>query len=153
MEKSFRILKKVLIFFSNSGGINLKDQKIIFYLICHYKPKRILEIGTHLGHSLNVISNSLKVSSLNRSSIDTIDIYNVNQHNKFVKFYKPLSPANLLKNNKYLHNVRFHSKGSDYFLKIIKKFNFIFIDGNHTIDQTIKDISNSLKILDKNGII
>ena len=152
--KKFVNSQKSINFFSNSGGINLKDQKIIFYLICHYKPKRILEIGTHLGHSLNVISNSLKVSSLNRSSIDTIDIYNVNQHNKFVKFYKPLSPANLLKNNKYLHNVRFHSKGSDYFFKNNKKkFNFIFIDGNHTIDQTIKDISNSLKILDKNGII
>ena len=33
------------------------------------------------------------------------------------------------------------------------KFDLIFLDGLHTYEQTIKDINNSLKILNKDGLI
>jgi hypothetical protein len=43
---------------------------------------------------------------------------------------------------------------SDVFFKNnIKKFDLIFLDGLHTYEQTIKDIDNSLKILNERGVI
>ena len=32
-------------------------------------------------------------------------------------------------------------------------FDIIFLDGLHTYEQTIKDINNSLKYLNKNGVV
>ena len=43
---------------------------------------------------------------------------------------------------------------SDDFFKINKRtFDFIFLDGLHTYEQTIKDINNSLNIINNNGVI
>jgi hypothetical protein len=47
-----------------------------------------------------------------------------------------------------------HRMTSDNFFKSnIKKFDFIYIDGLHTYEQTIKDIKNSLVCLNKDGVI
>lgn len=40
-----------------------------------------------------------------------------------------------------------------FFSKNNKKFDIVFIDGLHHYEQVIKDINNSLKILNKNGIV
>ena len=42
---------------------------------------------------------------------------------------------------------------NDFFKNNIKKFDLIFLDGLHTYEQTIKDIDNSLKILNERGVI
>ncbi len=42
---------------------------------------------------------------------------------------------------------------NDFFKNNIKKFDLIFLDGLHTYEQTIKDIDNSLKILNDRGVI
>ena len=41
----------------------------------------------------------------------------------------------------------------NFFIKNNKNFDLIFLDGLHTYEQTIKDIDNSLKILNKDGVI
>ena len=41
----------------------------------------------------------------------------------------------------------------EFFHQNRKKFDIIFIDGLHTYEQTIKDIDNSLKFLNSNGVI
>ena len=41
----------------------------------------------------------------------------------------------------------------EFFKKNQIKFDIIFLDGMHTYEQTIKDIDNSIKFLNKNGII
>ena len=42
---------------------------------------------------------------------------------------------------------------NDFLKNNIKKFDLIFLDGLHTYEQTIKDIDNSLKILNERGVI
>ncbi len=42
---------------------------------------------------------------------------------------------------------------NNFFIKNNKNFDLIFLDGLHTYEQTIKDINNSLKILNKDGVI
>ena len=41
----------------------------------------------------------------------------------------------------------------EFFKKNQIRFDIIFLDGMHTYEQTIKDIDNSIKFLNKNGII
>jgi len=41
----------------------------------------------------------------------------------------------------------------EYFEKYDDKFDIIFIDGLHTYEQVIKDINNSVKVLNDNGVI
>ena len=41
----------------------------------------------------------------------------------------------------------------DFFKQNKKKFDLIFIDGLHIYEQVLKDIENSLKILNENGVI
>ena len=44
-------------------------------------------------------------------------------------------------------------KSDDFFKNNKSKFNIIFIDGLHHYNQLRRDIINSIKVLDKNGII
>jgi hypothetical protein len=41
----------------------------------------------------------------------------------------------------------------EFFFKNKKNFDIVFLDGLHTYEQTIKDINNSLKVLNNKGVI
>ena len=43
-----------------TGGVNIGDRKAIFFLIRNFKPKSVLEIGTHIGASTVNIAAALK---------------------------------------------------------------------------------------------
>ncbi|MDB2354074.1 class I SAM-dependent methyltransferase [Candidatus Pelagibacter bacterium] len=47
----------------------------------------------------------------------------------------------------------FRGTSDEFFLKNTLKFDCIFIDGLHVYEQAIKDILNSIKFLNKNGVI
>ena len=47
----------------------------------------------------------------------------------------------------------FRGTSDDFFIKNSDKFDCIFIDGLHIYDQVKKDILNSIKVLNENGII
>ena len=47
----------------------------------------------------------------------------------------------------------FRGTSDEFFLKNTFKFDCIFIDGLHVYEQAIKDILNSIKFLNKNGVI
>ncbi len=150
----FKKKQKKIYFASNSGGVNIKDQKLFFFLISFYKPKKILEIGTHLGHSLNSMACAKNYNNLKNTSIHTVDIYDVNKINRYVNDSKVYSPKKILSENKVYNKIKFIKSGSDNFFNKNKiNYDLIFIDGNHTINQVLKDTINSLNCLNKNGII
>ena len=47
----------------------------------------------------------------------------------------------------------FRGTSDDFFIKNSDKFDCIFIDGLHIYDQVKKDILNSIKVLNENGIL
>ncbi len=150
----FKKKQKKIYFASNAGGVNIKDQKLFFFLISFYKPKKILEIGTHLGHSLNSMACAKSYNNLKNTSIDTVDIYDVNKINRYVNNNKIFSPKKILIKNKVFNKIKFIKSGSDNFFNKNKiNYDLIFVDGNHTINQVLKDIINSLNCLNENGII
>ena len=54
---------------------------------------------------------------------------------------------------KQYEHLTYEMSSDDYFAKFKDKFDIIFVDGLHTEDQTIKDITNALNVLNENGTI
>ncbi|MEP6615519.1 MAG: hypothetical protein ABJA57_03020 [Ginsengibacter sp.] len=63
-----------------SGGVNRGDQRAIFYLVSHFKPANILEIGTHIGCSTLNIGMACEHNA--DAAITTVDINDVNNESK-----------------------------------------------------------------------
>lgn len=142
----------------NTGGVNTGDQRAISYLIWHFKPKNILEIGTHIGCSTVHLSVAQRELFLDDASagIITVDIRDVNNEAQkpWVKFKSPMSPKSLLKKVKYDNKVSFCVKPSVEYLSECKdKFDFIFLDGGHSAELVYKELPLASKLLNKNGLI
>lgn len=101
-----------------------KKAQILFKLINFYDSKSILEIGTSLGLTTAYLSNANK-----NSSVTTIE-GDPNLYLLAKKNFQKLS----------LKNITIHNGDFDILLpKIFKnKFDFIFFDGNHSKEATLK---------------
>ena len=103
--------------------------------------KRYLEIGVFKGFSFLNINCKNKIGvdpKIVISTKDYIKKYLTNFSNFNNKFYE-------------LESDEFFNKKS----KFIKSFSpeVVFIDGLHTFEQSLKDVINTLNIIDKNGYI
>lgn len=114
----------------------------------------ILEIGTHDGTFTNFISkiySNCQITTIDLDEGDKIFIntYNRDDKKKLNQFLK------LRKNNLNRYNINFIKLNSinieKYFHK--KKFDLIWVDGDHLNPQVTIDIVNSLALLTNKGII
>ncbi|MBP9758814.1 class I SAM-dependent methyltransferase [Candidatus Dojkabacteria bacterium] len=107
------------------------------------QPKIILEIGTHLGYSTLYMLRALRDE--NSTVIHTIDITK--------KFAKILNKLDIKQRKKII----FHNAYSKIVLNELAgkrvKADLIFIDGNHEFLSVLEDLSNSLSIIQNQGII
>lgn len=98
---------------------------IINFLIYKNDFKNYLEIGVSTGENIN------HVIAENKDGVDPgLGIYS--------------NLSNL---------VNFKMTSDEFFARNQKQYDFIFIDGLHETEQVDKDISNSLKFLNKDGMI
>ena len=139
-----------------SGGVNPGDRKAIYFLIKFFKPKKILEFGTHLGSSSSSIALAMKDNYKEDQFFLTVDIKDVN--NPLEKHWiKYKSKNSALENIKILgleNYVKFFVCDSITFLKNqTQKFDFIFLDGSHRARDVYNEIHLSLNLFNKNGII
>ena len=139
-----------------TGGINNGDQKAIFFLIKYFKPKRILEIGTHIGASTFFIASAMKSNNLEDAVISTVDIKDTNDdlEKPWLKYKSKNSPLQNVKSIGMEKKVNFFVSDSISFLKKQEqKYDFIFLDGSHKAKDVYNEINLSLKLLNKNGTI
>lgn len=115
---------------------------LIQYLINKYKYTRYLEIGTERGISFFPIRCKHKIAVDPKFKIvweDKLKWYFKNTFNFRNKYFELTSDDFFLR--------------KESFLKKKWKPEIIFIDGLHTFSATLKDVLNSLKFLQKDGII
>jgi predicted O-methyltransferase YrrM len=136
------------------GGVNKGDQQAIFYLINHFKPNNVLEIGTHIGCSTAHIALALKQNPA--AHLTTVDIIDVNDSAKkhWVHYNSKHSPLELMAMIGTESKVSFVADDSIKFLKNCKqKFDFIFLDGSHKAKMVFQEVPLALRLLNENGII
>ena len=138
-----------------TGGMGPTDRKVIYKLIKAIKPKKVLEIGTHIGSSTVIIAKALYEENEN-NLLKTVDFRDVNDdlNKPWLKFKSKNSPLNNLKFLNVQNIVEFKTEDSLEFLKKeTDKYNLIFLDGSHRSDHVYKEVALALKLLAPNSLI
>ena len=112
--------------------------QLIFRMINYFRPKKILEIGTSLG-------------------LTTAYIANANRQSKITTVEGDQSIAKIAKSNfkkLKINNIKIINNEFDKVLPELFKenFNFVFFDGNHSKEATLRYFNWSLKHKDHNSI-
>ena len=119
---------------------------------------RILEVGTARGFSSIVMSKAISDSN-KKGNIITIDIIPNKKKiywNTIDDLKGPQTRENLLKNyKKYTKIIKFLTGNSLHIIKKIKfkRFNFIFLDGNHDFYNVKKEYDLVKKLQKKSDIL
>ena len=114
----------------------------------------ILEIGTHNGSFTNFVSKVYSNCLITTIDLDENDNIFINSYNRGDK--KKLNQfLELRKNNLNRDNISFVKLNSINIKKYFhnKKFDLIWVDGDHLNPQVTIDIVNSLSLLKNKGII
>lgn len=114
-----------------SGGINPGDRRAIFYIVSHFRPKSILEIGTHIGASTISMAMAQRVAlysdGLSSANLTTVDITDVNStvEKPWMKAGAQVSPAQAVDHVGCSESVQFVTDKSTLFLDTCnEKFDF-----------------------------
>lgn len=142
-----------------TGGVNPGDRKALYYLLCHFKPKSILEVGTHIGAStLHIASALYKTQVKQGQHVDftTVDIRDVNctKEKPWLNYGTKFSPLEMIAKFGYDQFTTFKAGMSLDLIKTTSEtFDFIFLDGDHSGGTVYQEIPAALNILNKNGVI
>ena len=139
-----------------AGGVNNGDQRALYYLVRKLQPISILEIGTHIGSSTVALAMAALKNRQEgiKTKIISTDIIDVNDEDKkhWAIYGSPQSPAKLINSIGCNGIVTFEIGTSIEKLKLSRKFNMIFLDGDHSARTLYEEIPLALDSLD-DGII
>ncbi len=135
------------------GGVNPGDRRALYHLTAHFKPKRVLEIGTHVGASTIYIASALR-RFVDGGQLTTADIADVNAPGAAWKFLgMSASPAQYVANLGLEGITTFVTKPAAEMLRTRDRYDLIFLDGDHSSLAVYREISAALGILNPAGLI
>ena len=134
------------IYYLNSN-ISINEGIFLYNLINKYNPKKILEIGFACG-----ISSAFILTSMNKNSIlKSVDPFQKIYWDGFgLNVVKEILKEKKLKSN---NHEWISNYSHTYFKNNKEKFDFCFIDGDHSYKGTMIDLIGCNKILELNGIL
>lgn len=142
------------------AGANLGDRRALFHLVHHFRPRRVLEIGTCNGSSTAFMAGALAAVDADGEAgptrLVTVDITDVNDPptGYWKRAGLPWSPREILAQLGLDPLVRFESEGSDALLREIEEtFDFVFIDGDHSAPGVYRDAAGVLRHLSDGAIV
>lgn len=146
---------------NGTGGVNPGDRRAIYHLISWFHPKSILEIGTHVGASTVYIASALSAGNgasgaKTSPRLVSVDITDVNDpvSRPWSKYGATHAPAQMIKEVNCDQLVSFvKSPSLDYLSDCRDKYDFIFLDGDHTAKNVYREIPAALRLLNKEGVI
>ena len=142
-----------------AGGVNVGDRRAIYYLLRYFRPKSVLEIGTHVGASTTYAIAALKRNRLIEADIVklvTVDISDVNDPTTrpWIQWGSQYSARDMAQRLGAANWVTFVTRSSlDYFLTSTARYDFIFLDGDHSAKAVYREIPSALDHLNSNGVI
>ena len=131
------------------------EHLVIFSAISNssYKPKRILEIGTYDGKTAAILSYLFpdsEIITIDLKDNDPIFKSTYNRSSILKEFIKTRNDN--LKKNKNIKFIQCNSLNLTQ-KNIFKMQDLIWVDGDHTYPTAAIDITNSIRLLNKNGIL
>jgi len=136
------------------GGINHGDRRAVYYFTSKLSPSSVLEIGTHIGASTLSVASALSMSATKK--LVSVDISDVNSpvSKPWLRHGARLSPAEMVNEMGYEPFVEFVIDDSlSYFAKCSRRFDFIFLDGDHAAATVYQEIPAALSLLNEGGVI
>jgi predicted O-methyltransferase YrrM len=134
-----------------SGGVNPGDRRAIYYLASHFKPRSVLEIGTHIGASTIYLASGLRHFG---GHLTTVDIVDVNAPDgPWKRLALARSPSDTLSRLGLGETVTFQARAATEALGGSKRYDLIFLDGDHSALAVYREISAALKLLNDGGLI
>ena len=140
----------------DSGAVNPGDRRALFTLTLALRPKRILEIGTHLGASTLAFAAALEELD-EGGMMTTVDVVDVNDEDleHWRQFGAPFSPAGALKRSGLTRRVRFVQETALEFLTRTSEdsYDLILLDGDHGATAVYREIPAALRVLCHGGTV
>lgn len=137
------------------GGVNPGDRRALYYLITALAPLRVLEVGTHIGASTLYIAAAL--ARVNQAArVTTVDILDVNDNatgpwRQLGLSRSPADFASCLGLKAYIEFCAGHSVS--FMAATAKRFDLIFLDGDHRSTAVYSEMSGALPLLVNGGVI
>lgn len=136
------------------GGVNPGDRRALYYLIKGLKLQNLLEVGTHIGASTIYMAHAQKEAGEDRR-FTTVDILDVNSdRGAWRGVGLQACPRDLIAQSGCGDYVEFRNSPATEFMKSTdRRYDFIFLDGDHSAKAVYEELSVSLSILKPNGVI
>jgi predicted O-methyltransferase YrrM len=140
------------VIFGNDKRLN-QHYVLLFLLSAKLQPKSILEIGIYKGYSVHAMlyGISLKENGLNNVFYTGVD--NLSYINNALTFTREKVSKFLQLDSNTLFLISSSKTALPYLIDSGKKYDLIFIDGDHTYNGASYDWLSSEKLLDNNGVI
>jgi predicted O-methyltransferase YrrM len=122
-SRVFKSNKRKIAAIAKNSGISSKRQKLLYRLVCYFKPERILELGTSLG--LATAALSLGNTSARVQTVEGCPNTAAKAQTHFDGFN--------------LKNIQLQTKLFDEFLSenSAETYDLCYIDGNHNKEKTL----------------
>jgi predicted O-methyltransferase YrrM len=150
--------KEILSYYWDSDmllGVNPGDRQAIYFIIMAIKPRRVLEIGTHIGASTMHIATALRRIG-DGGALTTVDIDDVNESDRapWREAGMSRSPAKVAEELSVGDIVQFvTSPARDFLDRARARFDLIFLDGSHASSDVYREVCAALRVLNPNGVI
>jgi len=127
----------------------------LFQFLDNKKDNNILEIGCFEGlSSVFFADNFIDNSNSSLTCVDPFFNTNHNDHSVFLQNGEEMNFDYNISTCKNTDKIIIHKITSDSFFENNNKtYNFIYIDGCHEPDFIKRDMENSFRVLEKNGIM
>ena len=152
------------------GNILFDEAEILYNFIKQNKSKIGLQIGTFIGYSGAFIAQALKENNGTFTTIDPNHPHRcvrepvvhakeafrqlgLGEMSTFIEGYSYSQNSIYDVRQIFLNPKQSKENVIDEFIRDGKKFDFIFIDGNHAYEQVKKDFEGSVKLLTDKGVI
>jgi predicted O-methyltransferase YrrM len=140
------------------GGVNFGDRRALYHLVRRLKPRRILEVGTHVGSSTAAMALAGRRNATDGypCQIDTVDIHDVNHPTEggWVSVGAAQPPVETLRALGVEENVSFFKSDSrEWLARGHEPYDMIFLDGSHAAQCVYREIPLALGILAPGGIV
>jgi len=133
-----------------TGSVNPGDRRALFYLVRHFKPSLVLEIGSNVGGSTLSMAMALRLNmddGADPCSLTTVDKSDVNA------LWKG-GPRDRIASIGMAAHVDFVVSDSAKYLGATEtRFDFVFVDGDHDADVVLNDVTGACRCLGRDGII